>query len=435
MIADQKGQALIIVLFMTTVIFLVGGAAVTMGTAVRKNSAYEASQKKAYYIAEAGAEKALARARSDNGWVEGLATGSEYGLVPGYIDSDYAGGEIIYVKVKKEGADLYKNTLSVESQGLYNRVYRKVKVLVEVRKPLGFYRGVWTESPDSAPSQFNNNSNINADLLVNGNVTFMNNCRITESVWVDGNVTVSNNVSITPFNLYSGGNVTIENNGLVSGNVEACGDVFLGNNAGVGGNIKAMGNVTLNSGASAGGSIWANGAINLDEHAEVGGGTYPNQSLNLNFTIPDFPTIDVEMYRKDATSYFSGDQTWTGALDLDGLYFIDGDLDIHGTYSGVATIVVNGEVNINGDLVPSDIEENDLCILSTGNISAVNNVMVKALLYSPGVITLDNNEEMQGSVIGRTVNLTNNASITYRQDLAERQPDWVTSKVNIISWE
>lgn len=65
MLRNQRGQALLLVLILTTVIFMIGSAAVAMGTAARKNATLEVWQKKAYYIAEAGIEKALAKLISE----------------------------------------------------------------------------------------------------------------------------------------------------------------------------------------------------------------------------------------------------------------------------------------------------------------------------------------------------------------------------------
>ena len=64
---NQKGYALVIILLLTIVLFFIGSAALTLGGTVRKTAALETEQKKAYYIAEAGIEKAVDKAAVSQG--------------------------------------------------------------------------------------------------------------------------------------------------------------------------------------------------------------------------------------------------------------------------------------------------------------------------------------------------------------------------------
>lgn len=100
LVKNQKGQAaLFLVLLMVLIIFLIGQAALSLGATARKNATLETNQKKAYYIAEAGVEKALAHYPA-------------LGSFPGINSLDYAGGVIESVSVAKvEGSpDQYKIT-------------------------------------------------------------------------------------------------------------------------------------------------------------------------------------------------------------------------------------------------------------------------------------------------------------------------------------
>ena len=101
MLCNQKGYALIIVLVMTIVLFFTGSAALTMGSSVRKTAVLETDQKKAYYIAEAGIEKAIEKARQESIWVESLVLNTEYNLVPDVIPAEYADGNLVHVKVRE----------------------------------------------------------------------------------------------------------------------------------------------------------------------------------------------------------------------------------------------------------------------------------------------------------------------------------------------
>lgn|GEM_PF-988082 len=435
----QAGQALIIVMVLVGVFLLLGTATVSLGSSGTRAALYEGDLVRALYIAEAGVEKTLARAKWDYSWVEGLVVGAERNLVTDPIPSGYGGGTLEYVKVTKVSSDENKSTLRIESRGRYRHARRTVRVTVEVARPFAFWRGVWTESPDSAPSSFSNNATVDSEVLVNGSITFSNNCTITEVVRVGGNVVVENNMEINPRDLYAGGTVTIKNNGEVAGNVHAVGSVLLENNAEVGGDVRSMGDVTLENNAEVGGGVWANGNVNLASNAKVKGGVYPHQSMDLRFTVPDFPYLDLEWYRQNAEHYLSGPQTWTGSVSLDGLYFIDGNLTVQGTctYRGLATVVVNGTVTVsnNGKLLPADPARDDLCLLGSGNVNLLNNVEVKALVYSPATVSIENNAVLRGSVIARTLSVQNNAEVIYEPELVDNQPDWVTAWVRIISWQ
>lgn len=430
MLYNQKGYALIIVLMMTIVLFFIGSAALTMGGSVRKTALLETEQKKAYYIAEAGIEKAVDKAKRESAWVESLALNSEYNLVPDVIPAGYADGNLVHVKVRKEFFNESKTVLSIESKGQYRDVYREIRAKVDLGKPMPFYRGLWTESPPDSPSAFENNSVIGSDMIINGNITFLQNCMVTENVWVGGDVTVENNMNAR--NLYATGSVTIKNNGVVTGNIQAVGDVTLHNNARVGRDVKSMGDITLYD-AVISGDIWANGEIN--NHSTRLEGIYPNQSMDLRFTISTFPEIDLEWYRKNADYHYSGAQSWSGNLDLNGLFFIEGDLKIQGTYSGVGTVVVSGTVKFEGNLGCADIDQDDLCILSAGNVTLINGVQVWALIYSPATVTINNEAKLRGSVIARTLIQNNLSEFYYVPEMKENQPDWVTTSLQILSWE
>ena len=432
MLYNQKGHALIIVLMMTIVLFFIGSAALTMGGSVRKTAVLETEQKKAHYIAEAGIEKAVDKAKRESAWVESLVLNSEYNLVPDVIPAGYADGNLVHVKVRKEFYNDSKTTLCIESKGQYRDVYREIRVKVDLGKPMPFYRGLWTESPPGAPSSFENNSIVGSNMLINGNIIFKQNCMVMHNdVIVGGSVIIENNMNAR--NLNTGGPVTVANKGRVEGNIQAVGDVIVENNAVVTGDIRSMGNITLKQNAVVGGDVWANGVV--DNSSSKKEGIYPNQSMDLRFTVHPFPEIDLDWYHKNADYYYSGSQTWSGDLNLNGLFYIDGNLKIQGTYSGVGTVVVSGTVTFEGNLGCTDIEQDDLCILCAGNVTLINGAQVRALVYSPAIVTIDNNAVLRGSVIARTLIQNNKAEFYFEPKMENNQPDWVTTSLQILSWE
>ncbi len=136
-ISDNKGQGLALVIVLTALIFAVGAASVALATSSRRNAGLEVCQKKAYYIAEAGLEKAVFGARCGESWLEQLDPGGKaVNLVPDYIFPEYADGRIEYVNVKKDDSVGDQDLLSVECSGSCRKANCTLQARVEVNRSL-----------------------------------------------------------------------------------------------------------------------------------------------------------------------------------------------------------------------------------------------------------------------------------------------------------
>lgn len=296
MLRNQKGQALLLVLILTTVIFMIGSAAVVMGTAARKNAIQETWQKKAYYIAEAGIEMALADLRQRLIYP---APGFEEFSIH---NEPYAGGVIDEVSVTKEtaGSDIYTIASSSHYPADSSRLARKsirVKVKV-VPDPFLSYGGPGLKS-DTA-------------VHLTGGVTSTGGSLLARTGDVKSQALIAGNVG----GIYAGRNAYLQG-GIASG----------------GGEIKAGEDVHLSGTLSTwSGKIWAGDEVH-GPWWQLGNVTiYEHCGANIpGFPLPDFPLVNkgstwYERVKAESQSrgyYFSSAAAW-----------LDDDIDF-GTGKGI----------------------------------------------------------------------------------------------------
>lgn len=263
MLRNQKGQALLLVLILTTVIFMIGSAAVAMGTAARKNAIQETWQKKAYYIAEAGIEMALADLR------QRLIITPELNFEGFHIENkDYpdAKGVIDEVKVepvevKPDGSNTYLITSSAHypaESGTPARKSIRVKVKV-VPDPFLSYGGPGLKS-DTA-------------VHLTGGVTSTGGSLLARMGDVESQALITGNVG----GIYAGSNASLQG-GITSGGgeIKAGEDVYL---SGVLSNWSGK----IWAGDEVHGPWWKLGKVTIYEHC---GANIPG------FPLPRFPVVD-----------------------------------------------------------------------------------------------------------------------------------------------
>lgn len=443
---DDSGQALVLVMMVLLVILLMGASMLTQGSESRKASFQEREIVQVYYIAEAGAEKALAKIKKDPSWLKGLAYNTEVT----YISSqDYGDGQISSVMVKRTSDAANPTTFFIESVGQYQGAKRTIEVRGEMYDPVDFPRGVWIRSPLSL---FGQNSTIDSDVTAEGAITFLNNCSVLHNITAAGDVTLSQNMTATK--VTTGRDLIINNNAAVTMEIDAARDVLMDNNSQINGTVNVVRNVNVGSGA----------IIGYNEEVEVtddkghtktetvfrGRDVYFNGSITnngrtgmqhiggahaVNVSIPPFPTLEQSWYADNADQFLTGNLS--GTFNVDGISYIPGNITISGTYSGAGAIVAGGKVTINGDLNRADTDSS-LAIISFGSsvgIETSNNLTVYALLYSPNKITLGNGTHVHGSTICNIVEVGQNATVTDDDTMQNQQPKWITTVVKITSWK
>jgi len=442
MLNNQKGQALILVLIMTTLIFLVGGAAITMGTTVRKTAVHEINQNKAYYVAEAGVEKALAEVKHNPVVLSSWEINQNI-----FIDLPYAEGILERVTLKEKTILVDYTLIKVESVGRCHDSKRTLNVEAKIITINGgFFRGVWAESP----SGFKPNIDFNSPVWINHDVEFKNNGQVLDyDVHAGGNVTIGNGKTGSTDNIFSLGSVKLEENASVGKDIRCKGDVELDNNSKVTGNIYSEGIITMKDvkKVTIGGNIYVKNENNIPEawRDDNPGKWEVVPDLDCSFPMPGFPSLlsdeRLAWYKQNADCLYTGDQTFSGAIleNMSGIYYIEGNLTLSGTYSGNATIVVSGIVTINDALTRKDNNYNYcLTVLSKDEINVINagnEKEVYALLYSQDEVVLANNTDFYGSITAKNLSIGGGqVDIYYQPEMVDTYLKWSVTFVNITKW-
>ncbi|OPX88398.1 MAG: Polymer-forming cytoskeletal [Pelotomaculum sp. PtaB.Bin104] len=437
---NESGQALVLVMMVMLLLLLMGSSMLTQGSESRKQSYEERKMVQAYYIADAGAEKALARIKNDPFWLkEDLAYNTEVRYIgdpDGVLISEplayMDGGQITDVTVKRTSVAANPTTFYIKSLGEYQGARRTIEIEGKMYDPVNLPAGVTV----NFPSTFSNNTIINSDVISTNDLTFSNNSNISGVITAVGNVMLQNNVSATK--VVTGGDLILSNNVQVTMDVEAARDVILYNNVKITGNINAVRNVSLGNNAVITGDVYYNGTLTMGSGALIGEEMlHPGEAHAVNVVPAPFPVLDQDWYARNADRVLTGNLA--GSFDVDGISYVAGDISLSGTYSGNGAIVAGGKVTINGDLNRADAGSS-LAVISFGNddgvgIEVSKNITVYALLYCPNKIVIDNNANFHGSVICNVVDVSNNATVTYEDFLQQNQPDWITTGVSITSWK
>ncbi|HBG22368.1 MAG TPA: hypothetical protein DDW83_03825 [Peptococcaceae bacterium] len=440
MMRDNRGQALALVMILTAFIFAMGAASLSLATSVRRNAGLEICQKKAYYTAEAGIEKTIALIRSGElqlDELDALEPEQEIDLVPDLISSEYADGMIDYVKVSRENcSEAEEFTIFVESLGVCQGASCTLQAAINVNMSLDFGMGLWISSPIEKPSLIAPSARIISQLYIGGPLHLAA-TMVDGDIFYDGELIVADHVQlngdIINGNIKGHGLLAVGGSSHVIGDVEVDGDVILSGEATVDGDIKAAGNVTVEK-AHVKGSIWSNGDILVDQDSQVEGDIYPGQQIEFNAVFPSFPEVDLSSYRRGADQIFEGLQQWQGSLHLAGLTFIDGDLEIGGSYTGKGIIVVDGSVAITGDLLPAG-QHDSLCIMAAQPVVVANGGKAAALIYGQDEISLGEGVSLQGSVITSSLLMGEDAEFIYQGSLVEQFPASCFITVRVLSWE
>jgi len=447
---SEAGQALVLVVMITLLILLMSFSTLTLVSECRKASFAERTMVQAYYIADAGVERALAKVKSDSDWLWYAVHLDPDKEVEFIANQNYAGGVIASVKVKEDSIyptvplsrqDVAYTDILITSEGTYENSKKTLKVRARVNAPLQFARGVWVNSPDS---EFGN-SVIISDVTSSGDLIFRHNCTFHGEITAGGTVTVSENVAITTDEVKTAKSIILENNAQVNGRVRQAGinpcQVALAGGALIG-RVEEVGGQDITHFED----IYYNGTL-LNNSGNVLDASKLHPGRAGVVTTPPYPVLALSMYEKDYDVKYTGNKTFAGDFEINGITYVTGDVTISGNYSGVGAIVAGGNVNISGDLKRYHNDPaSSLSILCFGSegITIAGGKQVWALLYTPPggpsdmrMINVGNAATVHGSLICDkiVINSAADALVQYENSLAENQPDWITAHINIISWQ
>lgn len=433
---SESGQALVLVMMMTLLILLMSFSTLTLVSECRKASFVERTMAQAYYIADAGVERALAKIKSDCDWLwyaVHLAPGKKVEFI---VNQKYAGGVITRVTVKEESIcptiplsieDITYTNILITSEGIYEDSKKTLYVRARVDAPLQFTRGVWVNSQDS---EFGNGVII-SNVTSSGGLIFRHNSTFSGEITAGGTVTVSENVTVQADEIKTAKSIILENNAQVNGRVRQAG-------------INPY-QVALANGALISEDIYYNGALLNNSGNVIDVSTLHQGSAGI-VMVPTFPALDLLMYEKNYDVKYTGNKTFTGDFQVNGIIYVTGDVTISGNYSGVGAIIAGGNVYISSDLKRyHDDPAGSLAILcfGGGGITIADGKQVWALLYTPpgepsGVrmINIGDAAIVHGSIICDKImiNPASNTLVQYESSVSENQPDWITTKISITSW-
>lgn len=352
-------------------------ASVTLAASHRQNTARQKDTVQAYYAAEAGVERTLLRIKTDPGWfmdwLNQININTEKDFIT-YITPDYMpplSAPLEKIKIKKI-AGFPTAQIEINSTG------------------------------KSRPGE----GAARKTLLINARLYhpagLLNGCSILSESRLD--VTLGASFSLTGSNgqkpvFYVNGNLTRKGQGH-SDEINA--------------DIYAAGSITGNFGSST---------------------LHPNYQ-----NIPSFPVLDENWYRTNAQKIFNGDTVFgnpsrqngqgnnsqhghgnsfgnnphqepDATPPYNGIYYVNGDAHISGTYTGKAVIFVTGDVTITDDLEAQD-NNSILVIIALNNPVEIKNYNVDAFIIAKKGIDYNGNATINGGLLAGSFEEKVNGNLT-----------------------
>jgi len=221
-----------------------------------------------------------------------------------------------------------------------------------------------------------------------------------------------------------------DNNPAWNANVHTNGDMIVsGNGYSVEGFGTYAGSMTSGSGGGkgkGGGSVHNNFVPN--DNPDGLSSAYQAGEIEI-------PEFDAESYISIATNVTSGDLNLSGAIDLGTaqnpvIWYIDGDLDFHGSTTGYGVFIVTGDVYFHGNSNVTSVDPNgsNLAFYSGGSIDIHGNTNVYGQMFAEEDIISHGNFDLYGSMTARgEVDLQGGGTVHYRPanpDLTD--PVWGT---------
>ncbi len=208
------------------------------------------------------------------------------------------------------------------------------------------------------------------------------------------------------------------------------------------------------------GDLFLNGTLKAIESLQVNGivyasstvtGNYPHEKRSNYSYIPPFPKLNSRHYEERAASdehLFYVDAVFTNlpgeSAVYEGFYFIDGDVDISGDYTGSAVFFATGDITISGDLTPRtgaednpDITTGDLTLIALGDIK-LNNCTVYANLLACG-LEVGGNIDLHGTacvkkIISQPGESGSGKLTIYDDNVRIPYHDAIPTAVKIVNW-
>ncbi|MBI4308866.1 MAG: hypothetical protein HY591_00890 [Candidatus Omnitrophica bacterium] len=248
-----------------------------------------------------------------------------------------------------------------------------------------------------------------------------------------GQVTLANNTFVDSYNSNNGPYDTSTNsdtNGDIGSNGTTAGIISIGNNISVGGDVSTGvgGTVTVGSNSEISGTttqgagvslpavtvpaaltgLASSGVKSVSGSSDMDAGDYKYSSMSMDNNATLNVTGAVRLYLTDASAFTAANNV---TINID---------------SGASLqIFVDGVLTINNNVTLSSATNapKDLQIYSTytgsNGVTINNNGVLSTAIYAPATdVSVGNNGDIYGSIIGETVSLNNNSALHYDESLS-----------------
>lgn len=409
----QKGSALVLVLMVTTVLFIIGTVALQVSSNTREAADLEEKKTQALYYAESGINENINDIKEK---------------INEYLEAKAADELAEFTQLTYEGAhyDLAV-TLIDEEEGEFQAVSHgfmtasdnlTVNKTITVKFKPQDEEGQDVEIDPGESSDGEEPERRLAEIFTYG-------------VFSDGNFNISNHAKLDSYpaanqaKIRTNGSIEMSNNAEINGDAYFYDNYTYDNNPEITGEkIKTDDKISIpawdpsdwkNSLISAAGS----NTVTVDSFSKVNE-TYTNAVINN--TVDPWQanlTLNNCVIKEDLTVEQS-------TLNISGIVWVEGNINFDNKteVKGTGTIISSGSIYLsnNSDLNFDHLSNIGLISLAEGPaITVENNVEINGALYAPnGMIELTNNVLVYGSVAGKQVNINSNAEV-YFTDLSKTE--------------
>lgn len=229
--------------------------------------------------------------------------------------------------------------------------------------------------------------------------------------------------------LYSSHNLSVGGDTIIDGHPEMGGQGMYAN-----GNIEFIGsNTTVIGDITATGSI--TGTTNQQPEVAVQVEYGPNIEM---------PEIDLEWYRLNCDVYYGDDVSLSGGAlgdwDDPQIIFVDGFVQLSGTFDGVGTIVSTDGFRVTGNVEYAD-GDTALALLTTGDFVIAGTAVVHGLIYAHSVLddssfTGTGTPHIIGGICADVINVNGTIEVEWDPRLKDIKnlPGW-QGQIQQLSWQ
>jgi cytoskeletal protein CcmA (bactofilin family) len=196
-------------------------------------------------------------------------------------------------------------------------------------------------------------------------------------------------------------------------------------------------------------TISVSGSAVVTGDASAGGDTISDQHGGITGSKTTYapkvhiPTVDLQHYRSDPkVHFFPGGHHFTATelTDMDGIYFVEGDMFINGQVSGKGVFVATGTINVTGQGVVVANSNSAFALISTSKIKIAGGADVQGVVYAhntdfTGDVDGLGNSHVTGSVVADNIGSGGTANIVYKHsDLDLPGSSSSPVQVDVVSW-